>query len=171
MPPSRPDARFEHLVRRHAADLYRFAVYLTRDRHRAEDVVQEALVRGWRSFDRLRDDAAAKSWLFTIVRNEFYREREREAPRATDLDIDAIELADERASLFGLEMHDALRALPPAYGEPLALQVLGGFSCAQIARMLDTSDGAIMTRLTRARQALRRLIEPREGSARRRSNA
>jgi RNA polymerase sigma-70 factor (ECF subfamily) len=45
--------------------------------------------------------------------------------------------------------------LPETYREPLLLQVLGGFSCAEIAGMLGSSEGAIMTRLTRARQALR----------------
>jgi len=45
--------------------------------------------------------------------------------------------------------------LPMTYRQPLLLQVLGGYSCADIAAMLGTSEGAVMTRLTRARQALR----------------
>jgi RNA polymerase sigma-70 factor (ECF subfamily) len=57
-------------------------------------------------------------------------------------------------------MRDALRALPASYAEPLALQVLGGFSCAEIACMIGATEGATMTRLTRARQALKRLIAP-----------
>jgi RNA polymerase sigma-70 factor (ECF subfamily) len=59
-----------------------------------------------------------------------------------------------------MELRDALLALPGPYAEPLALQVLGGFSCAEIAAMLETSEGAVMTRLTRARQALKRLVLP-----------
>ncbi|MGH8709114.1 MAG: sigma-70 family RNA polymerase sigma factor [Burkholderiales bacterium] len=154
---------FEDTVRAHAADLYRYAYWLTRDRALAEDVVQEALLRGWRAFPRLRDRAAAKAWLFTIVRNEFLR-----AVRGTDLaaeSLDDLEVADERPELFGVEMRDALHALPPSYAEPLALQVLGGFSCAEIAGMIGASEGATMTRLTRARQALRRLVVPRERKA------
>jgi RNA polymerase sigma-70 factor (ECF subfamily) len=149
---------FENLVRTHAADLFRYAYWLSRDRHRAEDVVQEALLRGWRSFPRLRDRAAAKAWLFSIVRNEYFREAGRHAPPAQS--IDEVEIADERAGYQELEMRDALKALPASYAEPLALQVLGGFSCAEIAAMLNTTEGATMTRLTRARQALRRLIAP-----------
>ena len=57
-------------------------------------------------------------------------------------------------------MREALLALPESYAEPLALQVLGGFSCAEIAAMLGTTEGATMTRLTRARQALKRLVAP-----------
>jgi len=152
--------RFEDAVREHADDLFRFAYWLARDRAQAEDVVQEALLRGWRAFPQLRNRAATKAWLFAIVRNEFSRLRGASLPDAESLD--GVELADERQDLAGLEVREALHALPPAYAEPLALQVLGGFDCAEIARMLDTTEGAVMTRLTRARQALRKLVAPRE---------
>jgi RNA polymerase sigma-70 factor (ECF subfamily) len=149
---------FEDLVRKHAADLFRYAFWLSRDRQRAEDVVQEALLRGWRAFPRLRERSAAKAWLYSIVRNEHFREAARNSPPAES--IDEMELPDERPGAFGLEMRDALKALPATYSEPLALQVLGGFSCAEIAAMLDITEGAAMTRLTRARQALKRLLAP-----------
>ena len=149
---------FEELVRSHAADLFRYAYWLARDRHRAEDVVQEALIRGWRAFPRLREEGAAKAWLYSIVRNEFLRSITKDKVEAESLD--GVDLADERTSGEGLEMREALLALPVAYAEPLALQVLGGFTCAEIASMLNTTEGATMTRLTRARQALRRLVAP-----------
>lgn len=154
---------FDDTVRTHAADLYRYAYWLTRDPAQAEDVVQEALLRGWRAYARLRERGAAKAWLFSIVRNEFLRAAGRAAPAAERLDD--LDLADERRELFGLEMRDALAALPAAYAEPLALQVLGGFSCAEIAGMIGATEGATMTRLTRARQALKRLVAPREQKA------
>lgn len=154
---------FEDTVRTHAADLYRYAYWLTRDPAQAEDVVQEALLRAWRAFPRLRENAAAKAWLFTIVRNEFLRAVGSAPPAAESLD--GLDVADERPELFGVEMRDALAALPSSYAEPLALQVLGGFSCAEIAGMIGTSEGATMTRLTRARQALKRLVTPRDRKA------
>jgi RNA polymerase sigma-70 factor (ECF subfamily) len=157
---------YEELVRAHAADLYRYAYWLARERAAAEDLLQEALLRGWRAFGGLRDPAAAKGWLFSIVRNEFLRARAG-APRHESLDEGLPEIADERGALFALEMRDAIRALPASYAEPLALQVLGGFSCAEIAAMLGTTEGAVMARLTRARQALRRMIEPAAARARR----
>lgn len=155
-----PEPPFEEVVREHAGDLYRYAFWLARDRQQAEDVVQEALLRGWRAFPRLRDRAAVKTWLFAIVRNEFCRFVAKNVPYADSLDAAELDIADERMGLFGLEMREALMALPVSYAEPLALQVLGGFSCAEIAAMLDTTEGAVMTRLTRARQALRRLVAP-----------
>jgi len=56
-----------------------------------------------------------------------------------------------------LEMREALESLPENYREPLLLQVLGGFSCQEIADMVGSSTGAVMTRLSRARLALRKL--------------
>jgi RNA polymerase sigma-70 factor (ECF subfamily) len=153
-----PPWRFESVVAEHAAALYRYAYWLARDQHAAEDIVQEALIRGWRAFPRLRERAAAKSWLYAIVRNEFLRHAGAAAREFESLDD--VDIADERPADGGLEMREAIMALPPAYAEPLALQVLGGFSCAEIATMLAITEGATMTRLTRARQALRRLVEP-----------
>ena len=150
--------RFEDLVRSHAADLYRYAFWLAREPRQAEDVVQEALLRGWRAFPLLRNRAAAKAWLFSIVRNEFYRSVAKNGPPLESLD--ELELPDESASQAASEMREALMSLPPSYAEPLALQVLGGFSCAEIASMLGITEGAVMTRLTRARQALGRLVAP-----------
>jgi RNA polymerase sigma-70 factor (ECF subfamily) len=156
--------RFEDLVRQHASDLYRYAFWLARDRSRAEDIVQEALLRGWRAYPRLRAQAAAKSWLFSIVRNEYLRAVAADSRQPESLA--EVDIADDRASEPGLEMREALLSLPASYAEPLALQVLGGFSCAEIAAMLGSTEGATMTRLTRARQALRRLVAP--GSAKER---
>jgi RNA polymerase sigma-70 factor (ECF subfamily) len=156
--------RFEDLARQYAADLYRYAFWLVRDRSQAEDIVQEALLRGWRAYPRLRAQGAAKSWLFSIVRNEYLRAVETDSRQPEYLA--EIEIADERAADPGLEMREALLSLPVSYAEPLALQVLGGFSCAEIAAMIGATEGATMTRLTRARQALKRLVAP--GSAKER---
>ena len=153
------DADFDALARRHAGDLFRYAYWLARDRQRAEDIVQEALLRGWRAFPQVRDRTAVKSWLFSIVKNEFHRATAQDA-RHGGVDAADVDIIDERSSPFAMEMRDALLALPVPYAEPLALQVLGGFSCAEIAAMLETTEGAVMTRLTRARQALKRLVLP-----------
>ena len=64
---------FESLVRAYSSELYRYAYWLCRDRFTAEDLVQETFARAWKSWDDLRDDKAAKSWLYTILRNEHAR--------------------------------------------------------------------------------------------------
>lgn len=156
---------FDGVLRAHAGDLFRYAYWLARNRQQAEDIVQEALLRSWRAFPGIRDRVAVKSWLFAIVKNEFHRAAALDARHAA-VPLDDLELADERAGPFAMEMRDALMALPVSYAEPLALQVLGGFSCAEIANLLKISEGATMTRLTRARQALKRLVQPADASSR-----
>lgn len=99
------------------------------------------------------------------MRNEFYRSLSKNGPPIEN--VEELELPDERTPESHLEMREALMALPPSYAEPLALQVLGGFSCAEIAGMMQISEGAAMTRLTRARQALRRLVTDESAKERR----
>ena len=148
---------FESLVRAYSAELYRYAYWLCRDRFVAEDLVQETFARAWGARAALREQGAAKSWLYTILRNENARLHEKKRLDMEEgQDLDAIE--DLRLSSVSaeLEMREALHALPESYREPLLLQVVGGFSCDEIAQMMQLTPGAVMTRLTRARQALRR---------------
>jgi RNA polymerase sigma-70 factor, ECF subfamily len=139
-------------------DLLRFAQWLARDRAIAEDIVQEALLRAWRSRDALQDQRAARPWLLTIVRREHARLYERKRLELVSLD-DAIEIApspgteESEDQLFALR--HAIMRLPIQYREPLVLQVLGGFSTEEIARELGLSSTAVLTRLFRARNKLR----------------
>ena len=154
-------SKFEHVVRAYSAELFRYAYWLCRDRFTAEDLVQETFTRAWQGWSGLRDDRAAKGWLYTILRNEHARLHERKQ-LAIDPDRELNELMDSSgANAFNaFEMRDMLVALPETYREPLMLQVIGGFGCAEIATMMGITEGAVMTRLTRARQAVRRLIDP-----------
>ena len=146
---------FEQAVRAYSADLYRFAYWLCRDRHGAEDIVQEACLRAWRSWLELREPAQAKSWLMTIVRNEYARTFSRKRNETNLDEIDETQLPSMPSFEAGLETAEIIALLPGTYREPLLLQVLGGFTCAEVAGILGTTEGAVMTRLTRARQALR----------------
>ncbi len=154
-------SKFEGVVKAYSAELYRYAYWLCRDRFTAEDVVQETFARAWQRWSGLRDDRAAKGWLYAILRNEHARLHERKQ-LAIDPDQELDTLMDNSgANAFdAFEMRDMLAALPETYREALTLQVIGGFSCAEMATMIGITEGAVMTRLTRARQAIRRLIDP-----------
>jgi RNA polymerase sigma-70 factor (ECF subfamily) len=124
----------------------------------AEDVVQEALLRAWKSLDGLRDDTAAKQWLLTIVRRENARHHERKRLETVDID----NLTASQAALLagqadeGLEdMRQAIYALDDGYREPLVLQVLMGYSTNEIAEQMGLNQGAVLTRLHRARKRLK----------------
>jgi RNA polymerase sigma-70 factor (ECF subfamily) len=158
------ESKFESVVRAYSTELYRYAYWLCRDRFVAEDLVQETFTRAWQARGTLRDERATKGWLYTIIRNEHARLYEKKRPEIDDAqELDEIVDAG-RANVFEqVEIREALAALPQAYREPLLLQTLGGFSCAEIGDMMDISEGAVMTRLTRARLALRKIAagEPR----------
>jgi RNA polymerase sigma-70 factor (ECF subfamily) len=150
--------QFDQAARAYSADLYRYAYWLCRDRFIAEELVQETFARAWKNWDSLEDLAAAKPWLITILRNEHARLYERKRLDIGDDDPQELELPSHDRPGAHLELEQLVEELPPAYREPLVLQVLGGYECKEIAEMLGTSEGAVMTRLTRARQALRAVI-------------
>ena len=158
---------FEALVHAHSSELYRYAFWLCGQDALAQDLVQQTYLRAWRSLDALRDDVAARPWLATILRREHARLYERKPMPAVDLD--GIELRDEAPGPEHLGEDAVLRAaiarLEPKYREPLVLQVLGGYSCSEIAIQLGISESAVMTQVFRARQKLRAMLDGRETEA------
>jgi RNA polymerase sigma-70 factor (ECF subfamily) len=146
---------FEQVVRAYSADLYRYAYWLCRDRFIAEDLLQQAFERAWKAWHELREPASAKAWLISILRNEHSRRFARKQLDIVEGEPDESEMPSIPSGAAHLEMEQLVGLLPLAYREPLLLQALGGFSCGEIAAMLGTTEGAVTTRLTRARQALR----------------
>jgi RNA polymerase sigma-70 factor (ECF subfamily) len=166
---ARERARFDALCMPFRTDVFRFVYWLCRDRTLAEDVVQETLLRAWRSLDSLSDEQAAKPWLLTIARRELARVFERK--RFPTVDIDAANEAQHEALAVNDrhevdEMRRAILRLEVIHREPLVLQVLMGYSTEEIAKHLDISVPAVLTRLFRARQVLRQqLTGSKEGSS------
>jgi RNA polymerase sigma-70 factor (ECF subfamily) len=154
-------AAFDAFVRRHAGDAFRFAYWLARDEGVAQDVVQEAYLRAWRSRSDLRDERAAKAWLFTIIRREHARLHERKLPPIDAIDDLVIE-DEETPSALDLtevqQLRDAIGRIDAKYREPLLLQIVGGFSCEEIAGQLGLTAQAVMTQVFRARAKLKALL-------------
>lgn len=153
--------KYALLIEAHSQDLYKYALWLCKDKNMAEDVMQEAFLRAWKSLDSLREAKAAKGWLFTIFRREHARQFERKQFQYTDVEeMDTLSDAkmgyDDRPEAFALR--NALKRLPQEYREPLEMQVLGGFSCNEIATILEISSSAVMTRLFRARKKMRQIL-------------
>ncbi|OGI40261.1 MAG: hypothetical protein A2140_00700 [Candidatus Muproteobacteria bacterium RBG_16_62_13] len=149
--------RFRALVEAYADDLFRFAVWLCRDRHRAEDLVQETFLRAWRALGSLREEKAARPWLISILRREHARGFERLNPPLDPLDEDL--MADHPATPELSTLQRTLAALAPEYREPLLLQVLGGMNIDEISAELGLKPATVMTRLFRARQKLRAVLD------------
>ena len=159
--------QFEALVRACSSDLYRYAYWLCKQSSLAEDLVQEACLRAWKSLHTLQDVASARAWLMTIVRNEFYRhckknrkvEQEWDERMDTQLSMLSYE-RDESTDIMALRQ--AIERLPDDYRESLVLQIDGGFSGDEIADITGVSRNTVMTRVFRARQKLRSILQVQE---------
>lgn len=144
-------------------DLYRYTFWLCRDPDLAEDVVQEAMLRAFRSLDSLNEESSVKAWLLTITRREHARVYERKRLETQDID----ELSAAEAALIATgddtdvdDMREAIFELEEGYREPLALQVIFGLTTEEIAVMMDIKQGAVLTRLHRARKKLIEQVRP-----------
>jgi RNA polymerase sigma-70 factor (ECF subfamily) len=175
----RPDpgrgAAFERVVLLHARTAYRFARWLTRDEHDAEDVLQEATLRAFKYFDGFQG-GDARVWLLSIVRNTFYTrclrqsaspERPAEVADAPEPDGESpwaqFESEREPRPDEGLLrecdqrlVDDSIRSLPPEYREVIVFRELEELSYKEIAAIAGIPIGTVMSRLSRAREQLRR---------------
>jgi len=161
-------ARFETQVLPNLDAAYRFARWLTRSPADADDLVQEAFVRAFRGFDGLRG-GDVKAWLLTIVRNchvTALRQRQRRAtvPLADERDEqtppDAVATlpGPESAALAADDQRTLARliaALPQEQREVLLLREVEDMSYREIAAVTAVPIGTVMSRLARARTALR----------------
>ncbi|MGC9494563.1 sigma-70 family RNA polymerase sigma factor, partial [Vibrio genomosp. F10] len=152
--------KYEALVRAYHRDLFRYGFWLCKDKSIAEDLVQETCLRAWKSLDSLQDEKAAKSWLITILRRENARRFERKQFDLVDIDDysnDAIVSDDAHHQSEWVQT--LIMKLDVEYREPLFLQVVGGFSGEEIGSILDLNKNTVMTRLFRARNQLKEMME------------
>jgi RNA polymerase sigma factor (sigma-70 family) len=159
--------RFELQVMPHLDAAYRFARWLARSSDDADDVVQEAILRAYRGFDALRG-SDVKAWLLTIVRNchstalkqrrvlvplpEEHHAQDGCALIATTSDPESASiLRDEQRALESL-----VAGLPDDYREVLILREIEDMSYREIAAVTNVPLGTVMSRLARARMALKK---------------
>lgn len=155
-----PNQGFNELIADYGKDLQRYALWLVGDRHTADDLVQETLLRAWKSLHKLQNPKAAKGWLLTILRRENARRFERYQPQQSRIPTE--ELSEKQVaydtSTDAFVLRQALNDLADEYREPLLLQVLHGYSQKEIAQQLGISSAGVGTRLFRARQKLRETL-------------
>ena len=154
--------RFRQLVLPHMDAALTLARYLTRDASAAEDVVQEAYLRAFRSFATWRGEAP-KAWLLAIVRNCFLSSigATRPTEELTDEPVDG----ESPESLLAEKSEAALvratvEQLPEPFRETLVLRELEEMSYKEIAAITRVPIGTVMSRLARARQMLAELLLP-----------
>ena len=163
MAASHKEAALRGLHDRHAPELWRFALRLTRDPQVAEDVVQEALLRAWKDPQLVeRTDAAARAWLFTVTRHIII-DRWRSA--AARHESGPVELAEEAVGDRTAEVldrwliADALGALSAEHRAVIGAAYYEGRSVAEIARALHIPEGTVKSRLHYGLRSLRLALQ------------
>lgn len=144
----------------HAAALWRYAMRLTRDRARSEDVVQETLLRAWQHPEVIGDgERSARAWLFTVARNMIIDERRSARFRS---EVGTLDAAPEDtapnevdSALDRLLIGDAIAQLSADHRAVVRRSYYLGWSTAQIAADLDIAEGTVKSRLHYAIRALR----------------
>ncbi len=152
-------ARFDALLAVHLPALSRVAYRFCGHRETAEELVQETLLRAWKHLDKLRDDKAAKGWLFMILRRERARGYARQAPAATAIELERLTDDKYAPDTDRMALHEAIEALPAKYRTPLVLFAIGGYEVNEIATDLHLKGATVKTRLFRAREMLRRQLQ------------
>jgi RNA polymerase sigma-70 factor (ECF subfamily) len=172
-----PHRAFEEVVLPHLDAAFNYARWLTKSDADAEDVVQDAAVRALRFFSSLRNDDA-RAWLLTIVRNTWYARFSQpgRAAQHTVADDMTDERPDEQLDPEALVMQRqtveqvqrALGELPVDFREVIVLRELEGLSYKEIAAVIGTPIGTVMSRLARGRERLLAVLnlEPATGGAR-----
>ncbi|MET0118055.1 MAG: sigma-70 family RNA polymerase sigma factor [Sedimenticola sp.] len=148
---------FNKLIQDYSKDMHRYAYWLSGDKHTAEDLVQETMLRAWKSLHRLENPKAAKGWLMTILRRENARRFERKQLQRSDIPLEDLGSTEKSydTSTEAFVLRRAMDNLPKEYRDPLVKQVIGGYSQKEIASQLGISSAGVGTRLFRARQKLR----------------
>lgn len=159
--------RFEERISPHLGSAYNLARWLTRNREDAEDAVQEAFLRAFSALDNLRGNDA-KPWLLTIVRNTCltWLKRERGAMAAAGLEENLDHPTEpspnpEAAVMISADretVRRALEQLPPEFREAIVLREIEGLSYKEIAAAVGVPVGTVMSRLSRGREWLRRVL-------------
>lgn len=151
------------LIEPHIPALRRYAFALLRDRDRADDLVQDTLERALSRWLLRRADGDVRAWLFAILRNLHVSNWRRDRRHAGDRTIDDAAMpgvaARQDAALEVQDVLAALEHLPEEQKSLLLLVVVEDFSYDEAARILGMPIGTVMSRLSRARQKLRSIVE------------
>ena len=139
-----------------------FAISLCGNRDRADDLVQEALVKAWNHLESFEQGTNLKAWLFTILRNAYFSELRKSKREVADSDGQlAARLsvpAEQQGHLELMDLNNALAQLPPDQREALILVGAEGFSYEDAATISGCAVGTVKSRVNRARVKVSQLL-------------
>lgn len=169
--PAPHTSAFEREALPHLDTLYRVALRLGGDPSRADDLVQETMLKAFRAWSQYRPGTNARAWLLTILRNTFINEYRKQKREPIPVDIDLVEPyvarqagpdADPEGTFFSrivdARVLEAVDGLPPEFREALVLSDMEGLSYAEVADALEVPLGTVKSRLFRARRLLQKQL-------------
>lgn len=144
-------------------DVYRFAYSLAKTEMDAADLTQQTFLRFARKGEQINDQKRVKSWLFTVLRNEF-NDQQRKISRYPHVEISAhhenMETNEHPSGKIDWKTAiSALQQLPLVFREPLALYYLEGHTYREIAEILRIAPGTVMSRLSRGKARLKNALK------------
>jgi RNA polymerase sigma-70 factor (ECF subfamily) len=154
---------FEAIYREHHRRVYAIALRFARDREGAEEIVQDAFVRAWRSLPSFNGNSRLSTWLHSVVVNaalDRMRRRSRAEARL-DREVDLDRYADEIGRAMpaaDVDLERAVAALPEGAREVVILHYFEGYPCAEIAERMGIVEGTVKSQLHRARQLLKEAL-------------
>ena len=170
-------ARFQEEALPYLDSLYGAALRMTRNPADAEDLVQETMLRAYRSFERFEPGTNLKAWLFRILTNAYintYRKKQREPKKISQDEVEDFDLYRELKdhdpqwdatpenivldSLVDSDIIEAIEDLPEQFRLAVVLSDVEGFSYAEMAEIMDVPLGTVMSRLHRGRKALQKRL-------------
>ncbi len=150
---------FRELYTRYADRVFRYAFTLLRDRHLAEDVVQETMIAVWNGAGRFEGRSQVSTWLFGIARNLAYRVLRAEA-KGERVPEERGEEPDPGALEREARVQRAVAALPPEQREVVFLAFYVGLPYAEIARVQGVPEGTVKSRMFHAKKRLSEELGP-----------
>jgi RNA polymerase sigma-70 factor (ECF subfamily) len=160
--------KLTELVERHYAQLFRYAYRLSGSNADAEDLTQNAFLTAQAKWEQLREEASARSWLFTIVRNAYLKQL-RSPTFVSAGELDALPandvLPDKFEDFDGEQLQNVLNDLSEEFRSPLILYYFDDFSYKEIAEHMGVPIGTVMSRLARAKAYLRSRLSTHEMSS------
>jgi RNA polymerase sigma-70 factor (ECF subfamily) len=175
--PAERSARFERDAMQYLDQLYGAAMRMTRNPTDAEDLVQETYLKAFAAFDSFTDGTNLKAWLFRILTNTYiniYRKKQRQPYQTGTDDLTDWQIAEAESHtprglrsaeaealdrLADADVVEALAAMPEDFRMAVYLADVEGFAYKEIAEIMETPVGTVMSRLHRGRKLLRELLE------------
>jgi len=159
---SSKSAKFDDWISHFHGALYKHALWMVGSQDIAQEMTQEAFFQAWISIDSLNDEDKVLPWLLTILRRTVYREQRYQYRNAETLEeLKKLDSESAQTDAFSLlDIYNTLETLSPKLRDAFLLYHLHGYSYEEVGNLLEIPTGTVMSRISRAREALRMQKKP-----------